>query len=134
MGVNIQVLTSAKLKENIKGARRSGQRLCPQGMEPCMLWAIDDTGPKYRETEAHVIIKKDEIKIAISIDSEFNFLMLNRPDYEYVAIFVSGRGAPFYMRFYPIYVSNDGIVTEFLCKIPEYSGNDIRRYKHEYHI
>lgn len=126
--------TSATLRENIKGCRRDGQRRIPKGTEPCMLWALDGTNPKHRETEAHITVSPSEIRITIPIGSEFNFLMLNRPDYEYVAVFVTGKGTPLYVRFFPTYESNDGVTSEFSCKIPEYSGSDIRRFKSEYRI
>ncbi len=116
--MKIKIDTSARLKKNIKGTRREGQRIVEKGTEPCILWAIDETGPKYRETEAHISVNLDELRIAVPKLSKLNLLLNNTGEYTFVATFMTGKMAPLCMSIELIYNSDKATVTEYICKNP----------------
>lgn len=116
MKINLE--TSARLKKNIKGTRREGQRIVEKGTEPCILWAIDETGPKYRETEAHISLNLDELRISVPKLSKLNMLLNNTGEYHFVATFMTGKMAPLCMSIELIYNSDKAAATEYICKNP----------------
>lgn len=116
--MKIKIETTARLRKNIKGTRREGQRVVEKGTEPCILWAVDETGPKYRETEAHISLDSNELKISVPKFSEFNMLLNNAGEYHFIATFVTGKMAPLCVSVEPVYNYDKASDIEYVCKHP----------------
>ena len=132
--MKIKVETSAKLKKNLKGTRRKGQRVVEKGTEPCILWAIDETGPKYRETEAHITLKDEELKITIPNTSTFNELIAQNVEYHYVATFVTGKMAPLCVSIEPVKQVQKNAYIEYICKQNNSESEDVNKYVKKYQL
>jgi len=132
--MKIKIETSARLRKNIKGARREGQRVVEKGTEPCIIWAIDESGPKFRETEAHISLNINELKISIPKTSIFNSLLTNTGKYHFIASYMTGKMAPVCVSVEPIYNYDKDPNIEYVCRNPfkQYTINDqIRAYTME---
>lgn len=116
--MKIKIDTTARLKKNIKGTRREGQRVVEKGTEPCILWAIDETGPKFRETEAHISLGSGELKVSVPKKSKFNVLFYCTEKYHFIATFMTGKMAPLCVSFEPIYNLEKASETVYICKHP----------------
>lgn len=123
--MKVKIYTSARLKKNIKGTRREGQRIIEKGTEPCILWAIDETGPKYRETEAHISLGEDEFSISVPKLSKLNMLLSNMEEYHFIATFMTGKMAPLCVSVEPIGNSSKINVIEYVCKNPFAQDDDV---------
>lgn len=132
--MKVKLETSAQLKKNIKGTRREGQRVIEKGTEPCILWAVDEEGPKYRETEAHITLKEGELKITIPSTSQFNYFIKNGLNYHYIATFVTGKMAPLCVSVEPLRDTVDNSEIEYVCKSPYEICEDINKYIKEYRL
>lgn len=122
----MKIDTTARLKKNIKGTRREGQRIVEKGTEPCILWAIDEAGPKYRETEAHISLNTDELRILVPIASKLNMLLNSIGEYHFVATFMTGKMAPLCVSVEPVCNSDKASAMEYICKNPfaQFDGID----------
>lgn len=123
--MKLKIDTSARLRKNIKGTRREGQRVVEKGTEPCILWAIDETGPKYRETEAHISLSPEELRISIPRLSKLNMLLGKSGEYHFVATFMTGKMAPLCISIDPIYNNDKPSSTEYVCKHPSIHNDAI---------
>jgi len=132
--MKIKIDTSAKLKKNIKGTRREGQRVVEKGTEPCILWAIDEMGPKFRETEAHITIKEDELKISIPENSKFNNLIASGDTFHFVATFMTGKMSPLCVSLEPATETKVNGTSVYACTLPYKTVDDVQRYIKAYRL
>lgn len=135
--MRVKIETTARLKKNIKGTRREGQRIVKKGTEPCILWAINETGPTYRETEAHISLNPDYLRISVPESSKLNSLITKNKEYHFhfVASFVTGRMAPLCMSVEPI--SNNCITKlgiEYICRQPFEQNNEVGEHVEAYRL
>lgn len=130
----MKVETTAKFQRYLKGTRRSGQRAVAKGTEPCIVWAIDAIEPKDFETEAHITVEADQVRVSVPTESHINALMEDgeKEHYHFVVTFVSGNMTPLCVSVEPLEKDLHGLVIEYTCNIPDKAMNDVKRYVQMY--